>query len=83
MADLYQVSKTRWAVKPSKEAEPEVFPSIEAASACLESLGVLDEAIDIALAELAGNHHTRANFGIEGTFIFTDDERLNGVFGSA
>jgi len=81
--NLYKVSSTRWAVKQHKE-KPVGFPNIEDASSFLESIGVPDEEIDLALIEMIAQGHTRAQFGsLEGRFIFSDKENVNELFGTS
>lgn len=81
MVDLYRVSNVSWVVKSPSRVE--TFRDVESAAEMLETLGVHDEAIDRALIELAGNGHSRANFGVNGTFIFSDDSRLDELVGTA
>jgi hypothetical protein len=58
-----------------------MYPSIEEAATQLESLGVPDEEIDIALIEMVGNEHNMAQFGaLEGRFIFSSREDISGIF---
>lgn len=80
--NLYRLSRVSWAVQ-ANGMEAEVFSTIEDASSYMMTLGVKDDAIDNALIEMSGNSHTRANFGIYGTFIFTDGARHNGLLGVA
>ncbi len=83
--NLYRVSAVTWAVTVDSlpYAEPQLFTSVEAAADFLESQGVLDNEIDIALAEMVSRGHTRAQFGIQGRFIFTDGANLHGSIGAA
>ena len=81
--DLYKISAVSWAVKLDDSKEIEAFSSIEAAAAFLEKAGVKDEEIDFALIEMAAHDHVRANFGVHGNFIFTDNERPNELLGIA
>ena len=82
--NLYRVSKVCWAVTSAKTMEAETFTTIEEASAYLESVGVRDEEIDFALADMLAKGNTRANFGVlEGRFIFSDTKRLDELFGVA
>lgn len=80
--NLYRISPLSWAVQ-ARGTEVEVFPSIEAAADYMLNLGVKDDAIDLALIEMNANEHTRANFGINGTFIFSDGATHNGLLGVA
>jgi hypothetical protein len=79
-ANLYKI-RSGWAVKANNDVE--AYSTIEQASDALLSLGVQDEAIDIALIEMYGNGHTRANFGIKGGFIFSDEAKLDELLGVA
>lgn len=83
--NLFKVSKISWAVTSNKDAEARVFGSIEDASTYLmESVGIPDEQIDIALIDMASNGTARANFGdAKGHFLFSDSKRLDEVFGNA
>jgi len=78
--NLYKI-RSGWAVKAGKEVE--AYPTIEEAADALLHVGVKDDAIDVALIELYGNGHTRANFGVNGGFIFTDGSQLNELLGVA
>jgi len=82
--DLYRVSKVLWAVKSPKDKEVFGFSTIEAAAEYLESIGVRDEEIDLAIIDMLAHGHTRAQFGaIEGRFIFSDNARLDELLGVA
>jgi hypothetical protein len=80
--NLYKVSKVCWAVT-SDNRDTQVFKNIEDASVFLENMGVKDEEIDLALVDMLANESTRANFGVEGKFIFSDKARLNELLGVA
>ena len=71
-----------WAVTSPKE-EVQTFNTIEDAAAYLESIGVKDEEIDLALVNMISDGTTRANFGIAGKFMFTDNKRLDELLGVA
>ena len=85
--NLFKVSKTLWAVqyqlKGSTKVETNKFISVEAACDFLESLGIYDSEIDMALSFLSGHEHTRANFGINGSFIYTDNQHMFEMAGVA
>jgi hypothetical protein len=82
--NLYRMSRISWAVTSSRETEPQVFTSIEEAADYLESVGIPDSEIDIALAEMFAQGHTRAQFGVmNGAFTFSDNERLHDILGIA
>ena len=81
--NLYKVSKVCWAVVSDKDEEPLVFPTVDAAAEHLLSIGVEDDHIDLALVDMLAKGTTRANFGINGTFMFSDNTRLNTQFGTA
>lgn len=78
--NLYKI-RSGWAVKADSEVE--ACPTIEGAADVLLTLGVQDDAIDNALVELYGNGHVRANFGINGNFIFSDSTELGELLGVA
>ena len=81
--NLYKVSKVCWAVT-SMGVEARNFKTIEEAATYLEGIGVPDEEIDLALVDMTANGTTRANFGaLKGRFIMSDNERFDGVLGSA
>jgi hypothetical protein len=81
--NLYKVSKICWAVVSSKDEETQVFPTIDAATEHLLKIGVDDDNIDIALVDMLAKGTTRANFGVNGTFMFSDNTRLNENIGTA
>jgi hypothetical protein len=82
--DLFKVSKVCWAVRTPDEPEARSFTTIEGAGDFLESLGVPGDEVDLALIDMVATGHTRANFGIDkGTFLFSDNLRLNELLGSA
>ena len=82
--NLFKVSKVCWAVTSPKTSEAQTFRTIEDASAYLESIGVPDEEIDIALVDMTANDTTRANFGaMQGRFIMSDNKRLDELLGVA
>lgn len=83
MISLYKVSKVCWAVTTRDNIDTQVFKTIEDTSDFLESIGVLDEQIDLALINLIGNDHTHAEFNNEGKFAFSDETRLNELLGVA
>lgn len=80
--NLYRVSKVCWAVTHPL-SDTQVFKSIEDASVFLESLGIADETIDLALIEMVGNDHSRATFNSGGKLVSTDNARLNELLGVA
>lgn len=82
--NLYKVSKVCWAVRSEHNPETQVFQAIEGAASYLESIGVPDEEIDIALVDMSARGTTRANFGVtQGRFILSDNSRLDENMGSA
>jgi hypothetical protein len=81
--NLYKISSVGWAVTSVKEDDPQVFPTVEGAADYLLSIGVEDEHIDMALVDMTVRGTTRANFGANGTFIFSDNVGLYGKFGTA
>lgn len=81
--DLFRVSKVSWAVRSPHDPEAQHFMSTEAAAEYLESLGVPGDEVDYAIMDMASRSHTRANFGVEKTFLFSDATRLDEILGSA
>lgn len=81
--NLYKVSKVCWAVTSNKTEEAQVFTSVDTASDYLLSIGVDDDHIDLALIDMVARGTTRANFGINGMFVFSDNARLNDKLGVA
>ena len=79
--DLYKISKSSWAVKNNDDVQG--FSDIESASSYLESMGVVSDEIDVALINMSANNHSRAQFGVNGTFMFSDDEKLRESIGTA
>ena len=73
MLDLYRMKNNIWVVKTGKTGTT-VFPSIEEASEFMLGHGVMDAEIDNALIEMIDLKHTRAQFGINGYFLFSDDK---------
>lgn len=71
MVDLIKFNKM-WLVKLEKVDDYELFDSIEEASDYLIDLGVKDDEIDFALIDMTGQEHNRAQFGMNGYFIFSD-----------
>jgi len=69
--DLYKMSMDKWVVDHHSDM-PHLFENADKASDYLMVLGVQDEHIDYALVEMAVKGTTRANFGINGTFTFSD-----------
>jgi len=78
--NLYKTPRG-WAVKAGNEIE--AYGTVEQACDSLLALGVKDESIDEALVEMYGNHHTHANFGVNGGFIFSDEAKLDELLGVA
>jgi len=74
MLDLYKMENNVWAVKTLRTGTS-VFPSIEEASDFMLHMGVEDDEIDSALIDMITLSHTRAQFGINGFFIFSDEKR--------
>jgi hypothetical protein len=82
--NLFRVSEVCWAVTSCAAFEAQVFTTIEDASTYLESIGIPDEQIDIALIDMVANGTCRANFGtIEGNFMFSDHSKMNELLGVA
>lgn len=82
--NLFKVSSVCWAVTSSHSSEPQTFTTIESASEYLESIGIPDEEIDIALIDMLEHDTKRANFGAtQGRFIFSDNKRLDELLGVA
>lgn len=81
--NLYRLSKRTWAVKLDNDVDTTAFPTIEAAADYLEANGVKDEAIDHAIVSMEAYGHKRANFGVHGEFIFSDDQVPNDIIGVA
>jgi hypothetical protein len=79
--NLYRTSRFTWAVKVSNELIP--YKSIEAAAEAMVSAGVKEDAIDAALIEMEFKGHTRANFGMNGNFIYTDGDRAHEAQGNS
>ncbi len=82
--NLFKVSKVCWAVTSAKDVETQTFSTIEGAAEYLESVGVPDSEIDVALVDMAANQSVRANFSVEnGRFIYSDNLRIDESFGTA
>lgn len=81
--NLYKVSKVCWAVTSAYTNEPMVFTNVDDAANYLEKIGVEDEHIDLAIVDMVAKGSSRANFGMYGTFIFTDGAKLNVALGVA
>lgn len=81
--NLYKVSQVSWAVKLDNDDEFLLFNSVDNAASFLEEHGVKDEEIDHALITMSAHNHVRANFGVNGNFLFSDNERPNEPLGSA
>ena len=82
--NLFKVSAVCWVVISAKNAEEQVFKSVDEAAMCLESVGVPDEEVDAALIDMTTMGTTRANFGaLNGKFIFSDNQRYNELLGVA
>lgn len=83
MADLYRLSnaQSKWAVLVKKDVV--AFETIEQASDYMVSIGIVDDEIDEALIDMVGNDHTHAQFGTNGYFIFSSDQRYIGNTGVA
>lgn len=81
--NLYKVSAVCWAVTSPKDDEPRVFRNIDDAGEYLIEIGVDDDHIDLALVDMLAKGSTRANFGVNGTFIYSDNARMNGQLGTA
>lgn len=78
------MSKVMWAVTSARTDEAQVFENVDKAADYLESIGVKDEQIDLALIDMTIRGNSRANFGaIHGNFIFSDTARLNDPMGAA
>ncbi len=73
--NFYKVSKRVWVVTSESHPEPECFATPEAAFAFMEKNGVLSDEIDVALVDMLSGT-TRAHFGGNGTFIYSDARRL-------
>lgn len=78
--NLYKI-RSGWAIKAGNETE--VYSSIEDAADVMVTLGVIDDEIDAALIQMSGLGHTRANFGVNGSFIFSDKGQLDELLGVA
>ena len=82
--NLFKVSAVCWAVTSDRTEEAQTFPTIEGAATYLESIGIPDEEIDIALVDMAVKNTIRANFGVtQGQFILSDNKRLDELLGVA
>lgn len=79
-ANLYRI-RAGWAIKAGNETV--TYDTIEQAADVLVSIGVVDDEIDVALVEMMGHGHTRANFGVNGTFVFSDEGKLDELLGVA
>jgi len=80
---LFKVSKVCWAVKSMYEVETRIFKTIEEASEYLESIHVLDEHIDAALIDMLAGSTSHAVFSSTGTFVVSDNEKLDELLGVA
>ena len=82
--NLFKVSEVCWAVTSDRDNEVQTFKSVDDAAMYLESIGVPDEEIDIALVDMVAQGTCRANFGVtSGRFIFSDNKRLDELLGVA
>ena len=82
--NLFRVSKVCWAVTSEVEAEVQTFTTIDDAGMYLESIGVPDEEVDMAIIDMVAKGTVRANFGVtNGHFIFSDDAKLTEPIGVA
>lgn len=81
--NLYKVSKVCWAVTSPIDEYPQVFKNPDDAAEYLLAIGIQDSHIDLALVDMLIRGSTRANFGVDGTFIFSDEANVNGKLGTA
>lgn len=81
--NLFKVSGVCWVVTSIKYEEPQVFTSVDAAAMHLESIGIPDDEVDAAIIDMTAKGTSRANFGANHSFIYSDDTRFNQVFGVA
>ena len=77
MCNLFKIGKATWRIEVLNEL-PLNFATIELAATHLEQVGALDEEIDIALASLYINAHSRAQFNLkDGHFMMSDHATPN------
>lgn len=81
--DLFRISRVSWAVRSPHDPEVQHFTSADAAGEYLESLSVPGDEVDFAIMDMTSRNHTRANFGVDKTFLFSDSTRLDEILGSA
>jgi len=73
--DLYKLPNGEYLVVSFKLKKPYRFLDIESAAEALEIIGIPDEQIDQAIADMQIQQHTHAQFGVlRGFFIFSDRE---------
>lgn len=69
--DLYRLNKDKWLV--SNKEDKIIFDKIESACDYMLELGIIDDEIDFALADMVSNEHCHAQFGTNGFFIYSDN----------
>jgi hypothetical protein len=80
--NLYKISNISWVVRV-EDSDYEAFTNVDDAANFLEALGISEDEVDAALIDLATNNHSRANFGVNKSFIVSDNERFDELFGLA
>ena len=72
--NLYKLADGRYLVCSYKLQKPYVFPDLDSAAEGLILVGVQDDEIDFAVADMTIKNTTRANFGVlNGGFLFSDN----------
>ena len=72
--NLYKMA--HWVITHPDGRAPALFEDVDKACDYLMEIGVRDEQIDLALAHMVTKGTTRANFGMQGTFMFTDEAKF-------
>jgi hypothetical protein len=73
--DLYKLPNGEYLVLSFKLKKPYRFLDVEGAAEALEMIGIPDEQIDQAIADMHVKGDTHAQFGVmQGFFIYSDKE---------
>ena len=81
--NLFKVSTNLWVVTTSQDIESYKFINVDSACDFLETLDIADEEIDNAIIQMNATGHTRANFGLNGFFIYSDHSEFFEISGVA
>lgn len=72
--NMFRAAKSEWVIQCCETQAYEKFLTLDSACDALLTLGVRDEEIDFGIADLLTKKNTRAHFGTQLTFIFSDGE---------